>query len=89
MLYRHSVIIKKCLLLKKELLHSKHNLRASIMQVVGGNWSCLASRMLLTAFNPEILSILGNILITSNITNLQSEEVIGNNIFIYLLFSLI
>ena len=28
------------------------------MQAVGGNWSCLASRMLLTAFNTEILSIL-------------------------------
>ena len=32
------------------------------MQAVGGNWSCLASRMLLTAFNPEILSILENII---------------------------
>ena len=46
-------------------------LRASIMQVVGGNWSCLTSRMLLTAFNPEILSILGNILIILKLTNLM------------------
>ena len=29
--------------------------------------------MLLTAFNPEILSILGNILIISKLTNLQSD----------------
>ena len=43
------------------------------MQVVGGNWSYLASRMLLTAFNPDILSILGNILIISKLTNLQSD----------------
>ena len=43
------------------------------MQAVGENWSCLASRMLLTAFNPEILSILGNILIISKLTNLQSD----------------
>ena len=43
------------------------------MQAVGGNWSCLASRMLLTAFNPEILSILENILIISKLTNLQSD----------------
>ena len=28
------------------------------MQAVGGNWSCLAPRMLLTAFNTEILTIL-------------------------------
>ena len=66
-------ICKKCLLLKIELLHFKHNLRASIMQVVGGNWSYLVSRMLLTAFNPATLSILGNILIISNLTNLQSD----------------
>ena len=31
-----------------------------------GNWSCLA-------VNPEILSILGNILIISKLTNLQSD----------------
>ena len=43
-------LCKKCLLLKIGLLHSKRNLRASIMQAVGGNWSCLASRMLLTGF---------------------------------------
>ena len=27
------------------------------MQAAGGNWFCLALRMLLTAFNPEILII--------------------------------
>ena len=43
------------------------------MQVVGGDWSCLASRMLITAFNPDILSILGNILIISKFTNFQSD----------------
>ena len=43
------------------------------MQVVGGNWSYLVSRMLLTTFNPATLSILGNILIISNLTNLQSD----------------
>ena len=59
--------------LKIELLHSKHNLTASVMEVVGGNWSCIESRMLLTAFNPEILSILRNILITSKLPNLQSD----------------
>ena len=43
------------------------------MQVVGGNWSYLASRILLTVFNPDILSILGNILIISKLTNLESD----------------
>ena len=62
------------MLLKIVLLYSKHNLRASIMQVVCGNWSCLASRILLTVFNPEILSILGKILIISKLTNLQSDR---------------
>ena len=66
-------LCKKCLLLKIELLHSKHNLRASIMQAIDGSWSCLASRMLLTAFNSERLSILGNILIISKLTSLQSD----------------
>ena len=41
------------------------------MQAVVGNWSYLVSRMLLTAFNPEILSILGNILIISKLTRLE------------------
>ena len=63
-LYRHSV---------GNVYHSKHNLRASILQAVYGNWSWLALRMILTAFNPEILSILGNMLIISKLTNLQSE----------------
>ena len=58
-LYRLSV---RMFVIKIELIHSKHNLRASIMQVVGGNWSCLALRMLLTAFNLEILLIIRNIL---------------------------
>ena len=58
-LYCHSV---RMFVIKIELIHSKHNLRASIMQVVGGNWSCLALRMLLTAFNLEILLIIRNIL---------------------------
>ena len=58
-LYRHSA---RMFVIKIELIHSKHNLRASIMQVVGGNWSCLALRMLLTAFNLEILLIIRNIL---------------------------
>ena len=58
-LYRHSV---RMFVIKIELIHSKHNLRASVMQVVGGNWSCLALRMLLTAFNLEILLIIRNIL---------------------------
>ena len=58
-LYRHSV---RMFVIKIELIQSKHNLRASIMQVVGGNWSCLALRMLLTAFNLEILLIIRNIL---------------------------
>ena len=71
MLYRHSV--PKCLLLKTELLNSKHNLRALMMQVVGGNWSCLAPRILLNVFNPKILSMLGNVLIISELTNLQSD----------------
>ena len=43
------------------------------MQAVDRNWFYLASRMLLTPFNPEILSILGNILIISKLTNLQSD----------------
>ena len=41
-------LCKKCLILKMDLLHSKHNLRTSVMQAVGGNWSCLASGILLT-----------------------------------------
>ena len=56
---------------KSELLHSKHNLRASIMQAVGENWSCLVSGTLLTAFNPDMISILGNMLIISKLTRLQ------------------
>ena len=48
---------------KMELLHLKHNLRASLMQALGENWSCQASRMLLTSFSPAILSRLGNILV--------------------------
>ena len=55
---------EKCSLLKAELLHFKCNLTASKMQAVGVNWYCLALKALLTAFNSEILSILGNILIT-------------------------
>ena len=43
-----SKLCGKCLLLKTELLHSKDNLRASIMHPLGGSWSCLVSRMLLT-----------------------------------------
>ena len=43
------------------------------MEAVGGNWSCLESRILLTAFNPEILSTLRNMLITSKLPNLQSD----------------
>ena len=46
------------------------------MEAVGGNWSCLELRILLTAFNPEILSILRNILITSKLPNLQSDVVL-------------
>ena len=46
-----------------ELLHLKHNLRASLMQALGENWSCQASRMLLTSFSRAILSRLGNILV--------------------------
>ena len=67
-------LCKKCLLLKMELLHSKHNLRASIS--VDGYWSCLASRMLLTAFNPDILTILGNILTISKSTKLQPDVIV-------------
>ena len=54
------------------------------MQAVGGNWSYVVSRMLLTAFTPrpEILSILGNILIISKLTSLQS------NVKVLLLFTL-
>ena len=33
------------------------------MQAVDENWSCQASRMLLTSFTPAILSRLGNILV--------------------------
>ena len=66
-------LCKKCLLLKIELLHSKHNLRVSIMQAVGRNWFCLASRTLLTASNPDIISILVNIMIISKFTNLQRD----------------
>ena len=46
-LYRHFVR-NVCYYQKYNCKHSKHNL---IMQAVGGNWSCLASRMFLTAFN--------------------------------------
>ena len=42
------------------------------MQAVGENWSCLVSRTLLTVFNPGI-SIVGNILIISKFTSLQSD----------------
>ena len=48
------------------------------MQVVGENWSCLVSRMLLTVFNPEI-SIVGNILMISKFTSLQSDVKVNVN----------
>ena len=48
------------------------------MQLVGENWSCLVSRTLLTAFNPEI-SIVGNILIISKFTSLQSVVKVNVN----------
>ena len=54
------------------------------MQAVGVNWSFLASRMLLTDFNPEILSIRGNMLIISKLTNLQSDV----NVFYLILLNL-
>ena len=54
------------------------------MQAVGVNWSFLASRMLLTDFNPEILSIRGNMLIISKLTNLQSAV----NVFYLILLNL-
>ena len=54
------------------------------MQAVGLNWSFLASRMLLTDFNPEILSIRGNMLIISKLTNLQSDV----NVFYLILLNL-
>ena len=43
------------------------------MQDVGGNWSCITLRTLLTAFKAEVLSILGNILTISKLTNVQSD----------------
>ena len=54
------------------------------MQAVGVNWSFLVSRMLLTDFNPEILSIRGNMLIISKLTNLQSDV----NVFYLILLNL-
>ena len=42
--------------------------------VLGGNWSCLTSRILLTAFKPEILSMPGNILTISKLTNQQRDK---------------
>ena len=54
------------------------------MQAVGVNWCFLASRMLLTDFNPEILSIRGNMLIISKLTNLQSDV----NVFYLILLNL-
>ena len=54
------------------------------MQAVGVNWCFLASRMLLTDFNPEILSIRGNMLIISKLTNLQSAV----NVFYLILLNL-
>ena len=59
--------------IKNRIVTFQTQLMASIMQSVCENWSCLASRMLLTAFNSEILSRLGNILIISKLANLQSD----------------
>ena len=60
-------------MLKIELLDSKHNLRASMIQLLGGNWLDLLSKTYFTDFRPDMLSILGNILIISKLTNLQSD----------------
>ena len=43
------------------------------MQAVGGKWSFPASRILIATFKPNILSILGNILIISKLTSLQLD----------------
>ena len=43
------------------------------MQDVGGNWSCISLRTLLTAFKAELLSILGNILTISKLTSVKSD----------------
>ena len=61
------------MLLKIELLDSKYNLRASMIQLLGGNWLDLLSKTFFTNFRPDMLSILGNILIVSKLTNLQSD----------------
>ena len=61
------------MLLKIELLDSKYNLRASMIQLLGGNWFDLLSKTFFTDFRPDMLSILGNILIISKLTSLQSD----------------
>ena len=44
------------------------------MQPVGGNWSCSPSRTLLTAFDQEMLSVLGgHLLAISKLTNLPTH----------------
>ena len=48
------------------------------MQAVGENWSCLGSRTLLTVFNSGI-SLVGNILIISKFTSLQSDVKVNVN----------
>ena len=54
-------------MLKIELLDSKHNLRASMIKLLGGNWFDF------TDFIPDMLSILGNMLVMLNLTDLQSD----------------
>ena len=54
-------------MLKIELFDSKHNLRTSMIQLLGGNWFDF------TNFRPDMVCILGNILVTLNLTDLQSD----------------
>ena len=59
------------MLLKIELLQDKHSSRTSITQLVGANLLSGKSNISWTDFNPDLLSMLGNILTMSKPTSIE------------------
>ena len=59
------------MLLKVDLLQDKHSSRASITQLVGRNLLSRNSNISWTDFNPDLLSMLGNILTMSKPTSIE------------------
>ena len=59
------------MLLKIELLQDKHSSRTSITHLVGANLLSGNSNISWTDFNPDLLSMIGNILTMSKPTSIE------------------